>query len=813
MKKKRAIDVLGRDGPSSPSTEGDVRLVSSGSGRCFGRVEVFHSDEWGTVCDDYWTERDAEVVCRQLDCGTAVDTIMGGRFGHGTGQIWLRGVGCSGKEKALVHCPKANFGLKHKCTHMEDAGVICMQTPVISSWITLDQEVRITCSVSSISSRGYMVLMHSNKIISTSKMSQATFIFFRDTLSHDGLYHCVYREDVFGKTYSSPQSASVTPVSQDCAHGRDDEIQYEVDYTTADLSSDGHSYESVNPVKVDDKVCAGAGNAQNHNKVYCSTPDAPTDDNSYEDIGNVEVDDQGVMELNSDCPLLGFKSTDSLFFLVCAGAGDASKHNEVFYAIADVPSDDYYDDIGLVEVVNKVCAGVRKAENHDEFYCSTPDVSSDDESYEDIGLVVVDNKGAGAGDAKKHNKVCSAIADVFNSYDDIGLVEEEKKDCAGAEEAENHKVYCATPDVPSDDDCYEYIEECAGAGDATNQDDTDVQSDCDSYIDIEGDVRLVSSSSGRCFGRVEVFHSGEWGTVCDDYWTELDAEVVCRQLDCGTAVDTIMGGRFGHGTVQTPVISAWITLDQEVRITCSVSSASSRGYMVLMHSNKTVSTSQISQATFSFPQGTVNHDGLYHCVYREDVFGKTYSSPQSASVTPVSQDCARGKDAENHEKVDYATADSDSHYDSVRSKKVDDKDCAGAGDANKHEEVYYATADVPSDNESYANIGLVDMDDKGEGIYPSHGTNIVARSTFQASAPLHAENHDEVYYANPDVLSDDDSYEDIDLVEVDDEVCGRAGNAEDQDATADLSSHDSKNDSVEDVYENNFYVDGYENAL
>ena len=69
-------------------------------------------------------------------------------------------------------------------------------------------------------------------------------------------------------------------------------------------------------------------------------------------------------------------------------------------------------------------------------------------------------------------------------------------------------------------------------------------------------VRLVNGSS-EGEGRVEVFHDGVWGTVCDDHWSEIDANVVCRELGFARALSAPHRSTYGHGngTVRTTNIT------------------------------------------------------------------------------------------------------------------------------------------------------------------------------------------------------------------------------------------------------------------
>ncbi|XP_072122595.1 scavenger receptor cysteine-rich domain-containing protein DMBT1-like isoform X2 [Mobula birostris] len=102
-----------------------LRLFGS-EDACAGRLEIYYHGSWGTVCDDSWDIVDANVVCRQLGCGYALEEKFLGICERSTGEIWLDEMRCSGNETDLWKCPSAPWG-QHDCSHKEDVTVECSE--------------------------------------------------------------------------------------------------------------------------------------------------------------------------------------------------------------------------------------------------------------------------------------------------------------------------------------------------------------------------------------------------------------------------------------------------------------------------------------------------------------------------------------------------------------------------------------------------------------------------------------------------------------------------------------------------------------
>ncbi|XP_062407995.1 deleted in malignant brain tumors 1 protein-like [Sardina pilchardus] len=209
------ISVLSISVPST-AVAAQIRLVN-GNSRCSGRVEVYLSflwyKEWVTVCDDAWDMSDAEVVCRQLGCGTAVCAPGKAFYGAGTGGIIMDDVVCSGTEQSLTQC---SYNTKHDCKHNEDAGVVCTATgPSISlfssySALSAGETLQIRCSRSVYQCNGNLLLYRNGVYVNSealsSSQSSATFTLSNVDSSHQGSYTCTYSSS---STHSQPISITV----------------------------------------------------------------------------------------------------------------------------------------------------------------------------------------------------------------------------------------------------------------------------------------------------------------------------------------------------------------------------------------------------------------------------------------------------------------------------------------------------------------------------------------------------------------------------------------------------------------------------
>ena len=102
----------------------EVRLMTNGSSQCEGQVEMNISGRWRALCASHWSLANANVVCRQLNCGVAISTPRGPRFVEGGDQISTVRFHCLGAESFLWMCPVTALG-GSDCSHGNTAYVIC----------------------------------------------------------------------------------------------------------------------------------------------------------------------------------------------------------------------------------------------------------------------------------------------------------------------------------------------------------------------------------------------------------------------------------------------------------------------------------------------------------------------------------------------------------------------------------------------------------------------------------------------------------------------------------------------------------------
>uniref|UniRef100_A0A668RX92 SRCR domain-containing protein n=1 Tax=Oreochromis aureus TaxID=47969 RepID=A0A668RX92_OREAU len=510
--------------------KGDIRLVGSGSTRCSGRVEVYHSNSWGTVCDDGWDLSDAEVVCRQLNCGSALQAPQSAYFGPGTGPIWLGGVTCSGNESSLSECQHPEWGNYYyyynnnyysysNNGHYTDAGVIC------SGPIRLTGSGSTRCS-------GRVEVYHNNSW---------------GTVCDDGWdlndAEVVCRQLNCGSALEVPQSA----------HFGAGTGQIWLDHVTC--SGNESSLTECQHSGFGSNTCEHGQDAA----VICSAVSIIlTGSGSTTCSGRVEV------YLNNSWGTVcddGWDLNDAEVVCRQLNCGSA----------LEVPQSDHFGaGTGQIWLDNVSCSGNESSLTecqHSGFGSNTC------EHGQDAAVICSDLiRLVGSGSSRCsgrveifHNNVWGTVSDSNWNLNDAEVVCRQLNCGSALEATQSSKFGAGTGQVwltgVTCSGNESSLSECQHTGWGNYYNYYNYYNNYyyyynyyGHYYDVgvicSGDIRLVGSGSTQCSGRVEVYHSNSWGTVCDDGWDLSDAEVVCRQLNCGSALEVPPSAHFGAGTGQ-----------------------------------------------------------------------------------------------------------------------------------------------------------------------------------------------------------------------------------------------------------------------
>ncbi|XP_035260173.1 deleted in malignant brain tumors 1 protein-like [Anguilla anguilla] len=484
----------------------DVRLVNGGS-PCAGRVEVYHQGEWGTVCGIAWDMTDAGVLCRQLSCGDAVAAPPYGHFGRGSGRIWMSDVSCGGSESTLKECGSQGWGV-HSCYHNWDAGVIC-SAPA-------PRKFRLVGGADLCSGR---VELHHVSLWGT--VCDADFD-QRDAEVVCRELGCGVPKELRGAVAFGQGEGQVWAEEIQCS-GNESHI-----YFCPRAPSQNQPCSHGNDVGL---VCSG----------YTESRLADGPDNCS---GRVELQYLGKWGTVCDacwdrrasnvlCQQLKCGTAVAVPARAWFGEGNGSIRADVF--------DCHGNETRLSQcAVSSWSRAVRSHGQDAGVICSGSALSALD------GTVRLTGEGACEGQVEVYYQQTWSRVGGSWSFSEASVA------CRQLGCGSAVQVYSSSPSgTGGTGECLMGVQ-CSGREAHLGNCSTPHKLACSSREQVSivcsnhRTLRLVGGG-GDCAGRLEVFHRGSWGTVCDDSWDLEDAQVVCRQLQCGTALSAPLPSFFGPG--------------------------------------------------------------------------------------------------------------------------------------------------------------------------------------------------------------------------------------------------------------------------
>ncbi|NWV14832.1 C163A protein, partial [Ptilonorhynchus violaceus] len=625
----------------------DELRLSNGTSPCSGTVEVKHEERWGTVCDGDWTIKDAEVVCKQLQCGSAVKALNRAPFGEGTGPTWLYRLDCRGDEPALWNCTHPGWGV-FTCPHYFDVGVICSgfsdlrltggDTACSGHLKVKQEETWATVCFSHIDFKTASVICNELECGQAVDTLRGTHFENRHELIWQEEFQCVGNETHLANcprnlhhTNTCSHDATVVCAgyggyrlangSTTCAgrvellHGGTwgtlcdylwdlpaaNTLCQQLDCGVALLIPGAHFVDGNGPIWRDAFHCEGTESclwdcAQvTLGNPTCSAKEAATvtcsglvglrsvqctgnetqlmlcNTSHYQTVPTGVSEDVGVICSGSRQIRL-VNATNR-----CAGRVELYHHG-----IWGTICDDNWD----LSDANVVCKQLGCGHAIEAFVSAHYGEGSGQIWLDDVNCTGAEpNLWACPSRAwGQHNCQHKEDAGVLCS-DFLALRLVNGHDCAGRLEVFYNGTWgsvcsnrmsqltavtvCKHLDCGDGGEIAPDFEYGRGSGptwldhiECTEQHSSlwQCQSDpwdplsCDDRAEethitcIDREKLRVIGGEDECSGRVEIWHQGSWGTICDDTWDMVDANVVCKQLGCGSAVSALGEAAFGEGT-------------------------------------------------------------------------------------------------------------------------------------------------------------------------------------------------------------------------------------------------------------------------
>nr|XP_015209620.1 PREDICTED: scavenger receptor cysteine-rich type 1 protein M130-like [Lepisosteus oculatus] len=481
---------------------GGLQIRLDGSS-CSGRVQVESEGQWGSVCSHSWDLRDAEVVCKQLGCGAAVSAPHLAHPQTAPEDRVLNKVGCLGIEAELGECRAGRLGSKD-CQHPWDAGVICAD----------HREPRIVGGEDPCSGR--------------------VEIQFGDewgTLCDSGWdlqdASVVCRQLQCGEAVAIPGGARygegkgpVWDKQLDCQGN--ESIVFECPVSTEKTQNCSHrNYASV--------VCSGQeGPRLVGGESRCAGRVEVLHGSQWGSLCERDLEWQTAEVICRHLQCGGVKATPRG---APYGVGSVPLWKDRYQCsgtegrLGDCPVSWGQEECEQVSVASVVCSD-------EDWLVRLQGTDSHCEGRVEIlmsGLWgrVLDSDW----DLQDANTVCRSLS------------------CGSTLMAYISTMYGDgnEPVLLTEVDCKENESVLQNCSFTLSSGSVNTSGGVGVLCSEHWQVRLAGVGS-LCAGRVEVYHHGAWGSVCDDFWDLADASVVCRQLGCGHALRAAVSAEFGEGS-------------------------------------------------------------------------------------------------------------------------------------------------------------------------------------------------------------------------------------------------------------------------